>query len=108
MTGEQTRLTGKCFEGEYQRGVAFLDGPKETVVRRSLLGFFPCTFDRIEIWRVRRQSEQFDSVSMFAEPFNALRIKVMTRAIINDEKDFPATGLRLSQARLRPPSNQTL
>jgi hypothetical protein len=78
-------------ERRAERIVALVGGPVEAIVRRQLLGGFPNALDRIELGRVRRQSEQFDPMAIRREPELAVRVEVVTRPVVDDQKRLATT-----------------
>jgi hypothetical protein len=71
--------------------VAFVGGPVEPIVRRQLLGHLPNPFDRIQLRRVRWQAEQFDPMTVRHKPELAVRVEVVARPIVDDQKCFATT-----------------
>lgn len=57
-------------------------GWKETIVGRLLFGFFPDTFDGVEIWRIGREPVKLNTPAVGLEPSFALFIKIVAGPIV--------------------------
>ena len=94
----------ECFP---QSGVSLVRRGVEAVVCRHLSGCLPNRLHRIELWRVRRQAKQLDTVFVLGKPFLTFRRKVVPRGVVDNQENLLGFVLR-DQAFKKGPERFTI
>ena len=77
MSGDFVRVGLEGLERGDERRVALADGSVEAIVGRRLLGDLPHALDAVQLRRVGRKPEQFDTMAVLSEPPYAVVFEVV-------------------------------
>jgi hypothetical protein len=88
MGRDEDRIPTKAAKCGAECRVSFVSRGVETVVRGHFSRRLPNRLDRVELGRIRRQTEKRDAVRIVPEPLLAFVFKIVTRPIVDNEKDL--------------------